>query len=95
MGKGRGRRGRARGGRGERGGRRERNVITSASVFSMGPAEKTMQRRRGQHKNERMWNKNSDSFSNTISLSLSFPPSLPPSRSSNIWRGGKIRENLH
>ena len=46
-GKGRERRGRGRGGRGrgERGGRKGRDVITSASVFSMGPAEKLMQKK--------------------------------------------------
>ena len=31
-----------------RGRGREKDVITSASVFSMGPAERTMERRKGQ-----------------------------------------------
>ena len=38
-------RGRERRGRGRGRGRRDRDIVTSASVFSMGPAEKLMQKR--------------------------------------------------
>ena len=43
--------GRERGrGRGRGRGRRDRDIVTSASVFSMGPAEKLMQKRGGPEK---------------------------------------------
>ena len=64
--KGRGKRERGRGrGRGGRG-RRDRDVITSASVFSMGPAERLMQKRGGFEAAEFY----KDTFS-ALSLSLS------------------------
>ena len=45
--------GRERGrGRGRGRGRRDRDIVTSASVFSMGPAEKLMQKRGGPEKSK-------------------------------------------